>query len=332
MEIVSTWPVSDMRALSERLTNCKATHRVMSQADPVLIRADDFDGQHTCGLTEGFVGVPIFTLDGRPVGGVVAYGIPRDLRPESLQILMTLAQRTGSEVQMRDHSAHLEEMVQERTQDLQDALHSLAGAKRALERSQEDLILRLATAAEFRDNETANHLRRLSQYSIMLAGAIGIDDDESQMLRYASLMHDIGKIGIPDEVLLKPGKLTDPEYEIMKTHTRLGAAILAGSDSPMLQMSERVALTHHERWDGSGYPEGIGGEDIPLEGRIVAVADIFDALTSRRIYKPAWPIAVAFDHIAELRGVHLDPELVDAFLSIRKEVGLVAEEFGDAAE
>lgn len=191
-----------------------------------------------------------------------------------------------------------------------------------------DTITRLAVAAEYKDVDTASHIERMSRYSALLAKSLGRDDDYVETMRLASPMHDVGKIGIPDAILLKPGKLTDAEFEHMKKHTEIGARILSGSDVPLLQMSERIAISHHEKWDGSGYPRGLRAEDIPVEGRIVALADVFDALTSRRCYKPAFTVEKALEIIREGSAKHFDPECVDAFMASLGEVLEIKKEFG----
>lgn len=191
-----------------------------------------------------------------------------------------------------------------------------------------DTITRLAVAAEYKDIDTAAHIERMSRYSELLARVIGMDEEYVETMRLASPMHDVGKIGIPDAILLKPGKLTDAEFEQMKKHTEIGARILAGSDVPLLQMSERIALAHHEKWDGTGYPRGLRAEEIPVEGRIVALADVFDALTSKRCYKPAFTVEKALEIIREGQGKHFDPQCVDAFLSALGEVLEIKKEFG----
>ena len=194
-----------------------------------------------------------------------------------------------------------------------------------------DTITRLAVAAEYKDIDTAMHIERMSRYSTLLARVLGKDGEYVDMMRLASPMHDVGKIGIPDAILLKPGKLTDAEFDHMKKHTEIGARILSGSDVPLLQMSERIALCHHEKWDGSGYPRGTRGEEIPLEGRIVALADVFDALTSRRCYKPAFTVEKALEIIREGIGKHFDPQIVEAFLSALGEVLEIKKEFGQVS-
>ncbi|MDT8370963.1 MAG: HD domain-containing protein, partial [Gammaproteobacteria bacterium] len=175
-------------------------------------------------------------------------------------------------------------------------------------------------AAKHKDNETGNHILRMSNYSKMLAKAAGIADDEAELIRLASSMHDIGKIGIPDNILLKQGKLDPDEWEIMKTHVDIGADLLSGSDHPLLIKARAVAMSHHEKWDGSGYPNNIKGEEIPIEGRICAICDVFDALTSARPYKPAWPIEKALTVLREEKGRHFDPNLVALFESVLDDV------------
>jgi CHASE2 domain-containing sensor protein len=196
----------------------------------------------------------------------------------------------------------LEEKVRERTAELHE--------------TQLEVVRRLALAAESRDEETGEHIDRMSGLCYRLGIAAGLTEVDAELLRHASLLHDVGKIGIPDRILLKPGKLDADEWEIMKTHTEIGASILAGSSSPMLQLAERIALTHHERWDGSGYPTNLAGADIPLEGRICAICDVYDALVSERPYKRAWSQEEALAEIRNSSGSHFDPELADAFLAI----------------
>jgi putative two-component system response regulator len=174
----------------------------------------------------------------------------------------------------------------------------------------------LALAAESRDEETGEHIDRISERCYEMAKALGMSENEAELLRHASVLHDVGKIGIPDRILLKPGKLDPDEWEIMKTHAEVGASILAGSSSPFLQAAEEIARTHHERWDGSGYPSGLAGEEIPLSGRICAICDVYDALLSERPYKRAWPPAEALAEIRKQSGSHFDPGLVEVFLEL----------------
>ncbi|MDP6116745.1 MAG: HD domain-containing protein [Planctomycetota bacterium] len=182
-----------------------------------------------------------------------------------------------------------------------------------VKRSYLDTVFCLSMAAEARDNETGEHVRRISEYSSILSDRMGFSAEDVDSIRYASPLHDVGKIGIPDNILQKPGKLTDEEYEIMKTHTTIGASILEG-DSEYIHVAKLIALTHHEKMDGKGYPNGLKGEEISIFGRIVAVADVFDALVSKRVYKPEMPVEKAKDIIVESTGTHFCPTVVEAFL------------------
>ncbi|MBD55457.1 response regulator [Pseudoalteromonas sp. SSMSWG5] len=177
-----------------------------------------------------------------------------------------------------------------------------------------DLIQRLGRAAEYKDTDTGEHISRMSRYSKILALAYGMSEHEAEQLRQAAPMHDIGKIGIPDAVLLKPGRLNEQEYEHMKQHALIGAKILENSSSPLLQLAHKLALEHHEKWDGTGYPYGLKGEEISIEGRIVTIADVFDALTSKRPYKKAWSVEEAIDLLKDEAGKHFDPQLIDLFI------------------
>lgn len=178
---------------------------------------------------------------------------------------------------------------------------------------EQETVMRLARAAEFRDPETGAHILRMAHYSQLIARRLGLDDALCERILVAAPMHDIGKVGTPDHILLKPGRLDDEELAIMRRHPRIGHDILTGSASPMIQMAAEIALTHHEKYDGSGYPDGLAGEAIPLVGRIVAVADVFDALTSPRPYKAAWELERAASFLREGKGAHFDPACVDAF-------------------
>ena len=183
--------------------------------------------------------------------------------------------------------------------------------------SQLQVIQRLAIAAEYRDDDTGQHTRRVGNVSARIGAALGLPAEQLLLLRQASPLHDVGKIGIPDGILLKPGRLTPDEFELMKTHTTLGGGMLAGGRGlPLLEMAEEIALTHHERWDGSGYPAGLSGLAIPLVGRIVGVADVFDALTHSRPYKDAWTVAAATSEIRGQTGRLFDPEVVEAFVRV----------------
>jgi putative two-component system response regulator len=176
------------------------------------------------------------------------------------------------------------------------------------------IVQRLGLAAEYKDNETGLHVIRMSHYARVLGLAAGLSDTAAEDLLHAAPMHDVGKIGIPDRILQKPGALDKEEWKVMQSHSTIGADIIGEHPHGMLALARNIALTHHEKWDGSGYPRGLAGEDIPLEGRIVAIADVFDALTSARPYKAAWPVEEAVQYLRQQRGLHFDPELVDLFL------------------
>jgi putative two-component system response regulator len=182
-----------------------------------------------------------------------------------------------------------------------------------------ETLMRLALAAEYRDSETSRHLQRMAQYSRKLAETLGASPEYRENLFDASPLHDIGKIGIPDAILRKPGKLTPAEWDVMKTHTLIGAKILEGAEAEVLVLAREVAVAHHERWDGTGYPYGLAGSAIPLAGRIVAVADVFDALTSKRCYKPAYGLDDSLEVMRRARGSHFDPSVIDALAERLKE-------------
>lgn len=186
---------------------------------------------------------------------------------------------------------------------------------RALADAQEEILRRLATAAEFRDDETGQHAERVGVLSALVSMTLGLPFEEVRVLRRAAPLHDVGKIGIPDAILMKPGPLTSAEFEVMKTHTTIGARMLSGTRYPLLKLAREIALHHHEQWDGSGYA-GLRGEEIPLVGRIVAVADVFDSLTHERPYKRALSLEDSVDEIVACRGAHFDPQVVDAFLEV----------------
>jgi CHASE2 domain-containing sensor protein len=205
------------------------------------------------------------------------------------------------------HNAALEQAVRERTAELEE--------------TQLEVVRRLARAAERRDEDTGEHVERIGVLCERLALAAGLSAGAAETLRHASVLHDVGKIGIPDRVLLKPGRLDAEEWAVMKTHAEIGASMLSGSPSPLVQLGEEIARTHHERWDGSGYPAGLRGEEIPLPGRIVAICDVFDALRSRRPYKEPWTMEQALDEIRSQRGRHFDPQLVDLFLPLAAGLG-----------
>ena len=227
----------------------------------------------------------------------------------------------GTDVRIRTlQIAHEAEESRRQTEILRLRTSELEGLVRGrtteLEQFQLEALERLAILGEFRDTETGEHTVRVGDTCAEIAHALGGDVEWCERLRLAARLHDIGKVAIPDSILLKPGPLTPAEFEVMKTHTTLGARILSGSGSPLVQLAEEVALNHHERWDGTGYPRSIGGTDVPLSGRICAVADVFDALTSDRVYKKAWSTDDAVRYIERAAGTQFDPTVVDAFMRV----------------
>lgn len=251
---------------------------------------------------------------------------------ETNEVLINVANalhRRRLELENRSHQDNLEEIVRTRTMALQQALDWLERSEKELRLSREETIQRLAIAAEFRDSATAQHIRRMSHYCELLARQCGISTDRCDLIRTASPMHDIGKIGTPDHVLLKPGKFTPEEFNVIAQHAEIGYRILSGSDAELLKVAAVIAWTHHERWDGSGYPRGLKGEAIPIEGRIAAIADAFDALTTERVYKPAFTLDHAVDLMLKHRAEHFDPELLDIFMTSMDDIKLIHEQYGD---
>ncbi len=226
---------------------------------------------------------------------------------------------------MRNYQQELEAEVAKRTEQLRRAFEKIKAASL-------DSIYRLSRAAEYKDEDTGAHIRRMSNYSAAVARKMGLNDRIAESILYAAPMHDVGKIGTPDRILLKPGRLDVDECEIMKQHATNGGRILEGSNAGFIKLGEVIALTHHEKWDGSGYPKGLKGSEIPLVGRIVAIGDVFDALTSRRPYKEAFPLEKSFDIIKDSRGSHFDPDVVDSFFAVEDEIIAIKEKYKDEAE
>jgi len=224
------------------------------------------------------------------------------------------------------HLHHKE--VLHRSEGLEKAVTD--ATKRILEREQETLF-RLAKAGEYRDSDTGNHVLRMARFSRLIAEGMGLDDNRCSLIEMAAPMHDIGKIGIPDNILLKPGKLNHEEFSIMKTHSSIGYHILKSSNSKYISLGAEIALSHHERYDGSGYPNGTKDKAIPLEARIVALADVYDALTSERPYKKAWSNHEALEYIYSNKGSHFDPACVEAFMMQFSKVSLIQQQLQDAS-
>lgn len=236
--------------------------------------------------------------------------ISKPIYPRVLEV------RVHAHLVLTNQQRELEQKVWERTQEIVDL--------------QINIIQCLGRAAEFRDNETGLHVIRMSHYARSLARAAGLSDEHAEMLLQAAPMHDIGKIGIPDRILLKPGRLDESEFAIIRQHPAIGAEILGRYDSELMYMARCVALTHHEKWDGSGYPNRLKEEDIPLEGRIVAIVDVFDALTTVRPYKEAWPLEKTIDYLEVERARHFDPRLVDLFIKIIPEILEIKEKYSES--
>jgi putative two-component system response regulator len=216
---------------------------------------------------------------------------------------------------VHDQGKVLEEMVAQRTAELH--------------RTRLQVVQRLGMAAEYRDEETGSHILRMSHTCALLAREIGWNEAECDLILNASPMHDIGKIGIPDAILLKPGRFDPEEWQIMQTHAEIGARLLEGDESGLMRMAREIALTHHEKWDGSGYPQGLSGQAIPMAGRIAALADVFDALTSARPYKTAWTVEAAVDYMRGQSGAHFDPQLVQVFLQQLPAILEIRERFAE---
>ncbi len=223
--------------------------------------------------------------------------------------------RVRNHLALYDQQRACEQTVKERTAELN--------------RNRLEVIRRLGRAAEYKDNETGMHVMRISHYSEAMARHLGWSDDARELILQTSPMHDVGKIGIPDTILLKPGPLNDNEWKIMKTHPYIGVKIIGDQEHELFESAGRIAFTHHEKWNGTGYPRGLRGDEIPMEGRIVAVADVFDALTTARPYKDAWPVERAVDLLKKEAGAHFDPGLIGLFLEILPEILEIRERWAE---
>nr|WP_284710903.1 HD domain-containing phosphohydrolase [Desulfovibrio aminophilus] len=256
--------------------------------------------------------------------------ISKPIDATELRIRMTSLLRLKSYLdEVKVYQARLEQMVDEQTRALRLAVENLNDSQQATVRAHRETLHKLAAAAEFKDQNTGQHINRMSRYSALLAACLGLPQGEVEMVLHGSPMHDIGKIGVPDSILLKPGRLDAVEWEAMKTHTVIGARILESTSSQLLETGRIIAESHHEKWDGTGYPHGLSGEDIPLYGRICAVADVFDALTSRRPYKEALDNTEALRIMALGRGTHFDPRIHDLFIKNFGEIEAIQRRFRD---
>jgi putative two-component system response regulator len=251
--------------------------------------------------------------------GAYGYIIKPFRQSEVLIGVSNALRRRHLEIENMAHRDRLEEIVKERTTDLWAAIVKLETAEKDVLTSRTETIERLAVAGEFRDEDTGFHVARMSKYCEILARAAG-EENLAATIREASCLHDVGKIGVPDGILLKPGPLLPGERATMQKHAEIGYAILSGSASPLLNLAAEIAITHHERFDGAGYPNHLAGDAIPLAGRMAGIADVFDALTSNRVYRKAFPLMEAVEMMKEEAGAHFDPDLLSTFWDVLPEV------------
>ena len=309
----------------------RALKIVMSSTPPDLILLDvqmpGIDGYEVCRQVKSRPDrehIPIVFVTAMDELADEEYGLSMGacdyiVKPFSPAIVLA---RVKTHLALYNHTKELERQVQVRT-------HELQMRTRELQHTRLEIIHRLGRAAEFRDNETGLHVVRMAYFSRLIALHAGLGEAFAEDLFLAAPMHDVGKIGTPDYVLLKPGKLTPEEWTVMQLHAQSGAEIIGDHEDEMLSMAKSIALSHHEKWDGSGYPKGLSGTNIPLVGRIVAYADVYDALTSVRPYKVAWPSAKAVSTIEQDCGRHFDPGLLGAFLAALPEMLLIQERYAD---
>lgn len=315
----------------------------LGQDDFALVITEmDFPGMSGLGLvmeiTQDYPGAAVFMITGLDDPGQVtnalemgAYGYmvrPLDHNEVLINVTNSLHRRSV-ELENLAERARLEELVETRSEDFRQAASKLQRIENELHSSREETIERLSIAAEFRDNETIRHIKRMSAYCEILARGTGHDEEHCEMIRVASKLHDVGKIGISDQILAKTGPLSEEERAAMQQHTEIGYRILSGSGSEVLSIAASIALTHHERFDGKGYPRGLSGESIPMEGRILAVADVFDGLTSRRSYKEPVPLDQAMQVMRAEADRQLDGDLVDLFLESMDYINPIRERYSD---
>jgi putative two-component system response regulator len=298
---------------------------------PDLILLDvlmpDMDGYEVCRLLKADPhtrDIPVIFVTARAdpedeAKGFALGGVDYIIKPVSAPVVLA---RVATHLTLNDRSRLLEELVKQRTAMLESRTLELQDTRL-------QILQRLGRAGEYRDNETGMHVLRLSHYVSILGRNVGLAEAEIEQVGYAALMHDIGKIGVPDHILLKPDKLSTEEFNVVMQHCQIGADIIGYHESPLLQLCRTVALTHHERWDGKGYPNHLRETDIPLAGRMTAIADIFDALISTRPYKKPWSIDQALELIAKEAGHALDPMLANAFVAVRPELEHIAQQYPD---
>lgn len=241
----------------------------------------------------------------------------------------SLLKMKAAQDEVKRYHSHLEQMCEERTASLRKALEHMADAQRVAYQAQLETVERLAILAEYKDKVTARHIQRMSEYSAVIARGLKLPPAEVELILHASRMHDVGKIAVPEAILRKPSELDPHEWQLMRQHSAIGSRILDNSSSQILQAGRVIALHHHERWDGGGYPSGLSGSDIPLWGRICAVADVFDAVTSERPYKPAFPNEEALQLLRDGKGKHFDPRVVDVFFESLEEILKIQNKYND---
>jgi putative two-component system response regulator len=329
--------------VSEDVSSSAALCKELSpQLVLIDLTAPDFEGLRA--LRELEVGA-----DGAPAVAVLSAPSDAWARSESLalgakdfiakpldaeEVRVRVANLLESHLLVRAASAQAvatQEEIRRRTTELWDSLMRLEEARKNLHTAQEETLSRLSMAAEYRDDETSGHVERMSRYCALLAEATGSDSETAETLRLASRLHDIGKIGVSDLILLKEGILTPTERRMMEEHVPIGVRLLEGSESGVVQVAALVAGSHHERYDGTGYPLGLARDDIPVEGRIAAIADVFDALTHSRPYRRAFPLGHVLDMMRKESGTHFDPELLEAFLDSMNTVLTIYEEHRESA-
>jgi putative two-component system response regulator len=275
-------------------------------------------GQDDAGLARAAIELGVYGYMVKPVGsGELVINVANALH------------RRRRELESNRLVSGLRENIEERNEKLEQTLEDLRQTESQVWASQAETILQLARLVEFRDEETGRHLQRMSSYCEFLARRFGFSAHRCELIRLASQLHDVGKVTVPDHILRKRGTLTDEEFEVIKGHAEVGYRMLAHSASEVVRIGAQIALTHHERWDGTGYPNGLMGEGIPLEGRIAAIADVFDALTSDRVYRSAFPPATAQRMMREQRESHFDPELLDAFFAVMPDIEAIRLTYAD---
>lgn len=256
--------------------------------------------------------------------------IAKPVEETELRVRATsLLKLKATQDELKRYHAHLETMCEERTASLRKALEHMAEAQRTAYQAQLETVERLAILAEYKDKVTARHIQRMSEYSAVIARGLNLPPAEVELILHASRMHDVGKIAVPEAILRKPSELDSQEWKVMRQHSAIGSRILENSSSQILQAGRVIALHHHERWDGAGYPSGLSGSDIPLWGRICAVADVFDAVTSERPYKPAFPNDEALQLLRDGKGKHFDPRVIDVFFECLDDILAIQKKFKD---